>query len=227
MSPYERVASEYYDERLHPTCANLRRASDVGLAHVLAEGCAARERYLELGAGASSFSTLDMVNASMVCVDLNLGMLRNVPSDAGAVVADATKLPFDSDSFIGAVGSLIDPFNTPDLYVEARRVLTPGGRLVFTVPDVRWTRANQIADSLPPHTAGITLSDGSVVLLPSYVWDFSDQAEMLVAAGFADVRRYDVPIEALGDGTISRRFLGEDGLPAFPFVVSVYQATCA
>lgn len=220
---YEQVAAEYYDPALHPTCHNLRVGSEVGLQEVFEslEPCAVP--YLELGAGASLAGHAVFSSAVVVCVDLNSAMLAH--STAGYLaVADAFQLPTRSAVFEGVFGSLIDPFNVPELYAEIRRVLRPGGWFVFSVPDVTWVRHNQAAEALPPHSAGITLLTGETVIVPSYVWSYAEQEHHLREAGFSDVSRIDVPVDALAPESLSRRFLGDDGKAGFEHVVSVYRA---
>lgn len=220
---YEQVAAEYYDPALHPTCHNLRVGSEIGLQTVFEsmEPCSAP--YLELGAGASLAEHAAFNKAMVVCVDLNPAMLAH--STAGKlVVADAFRLPTRSAAFEGVFGSLIDPFNVPELYAEVLRVLRPGGCFVFSVPDVTWVRHNQAADELPPHSAGITLRTGETVIVPSYVWSYGEQEHHLREAGFSDVSRSDVPIDAMAPESLSRRFLDDDGKAGFAYVVSVYRA---
>lgn len=228
MDVYERVANEYYDSALHPTCANLRTASDFGLQSVLARSDISRLRCLELGAGESSLAT--SLNASpllAVCIDLNPGMLAHTPTRTHASVADARTLPFADDTFDFVVGSLVDPFNVTSVYAEADRVLRSGGQFIFTVPDVIWVRHNQMSDSLPEHTAGLTLQDGETIILPSYVWPYEEQQRRLLAAGFASVQRLDVPLAVIDRSDLSRRFLDSAGEPAFEYIVTVYSARSA
>jgi SAM-dependent methyltransferase len=220
---YERVSAEYYDAQLHPTCHNLRVGSEFGLRRLLSGLATEPARYLELGAGASLAIDSRFNDATVVCVDLNPGMLAH--STAGlCVVADAFMLPSPPAAFDGVFGSLIDPFNVPALYNEVRRVLRPGGRFAFTVPDVTWVRVNQATDELPLHSAGITLQTGETVVLASYVWSYAEQERHLREAGFCDVRRIDVPLGIISPDKLSRRFLSADGKPAFEWLVSAYEA---
>lgn len=220
---YEQVAAEYYDPDLHPTCHNLRVGSEIGLRGVFESLRPGSALYLELGAGASLAEHEAFDNATVVCVDLNPAMLAH--STRGSLaVADAFELPCRSAAFEGVFGSLIDPFNVPALYDEVRRALRPGGCFAFTVPDVTWVRHNQAADELPPHSAGITLQSGETVIVPSYVWSYAEQENRLLEAGFSDISRIDVPVQAIDRSRLSRRFLGDDGEPGFAHVVSVYRA---
>jgi SAM-dependent methyltransferase len=223
MSSYDRVAAEYYDAKLHPTCHNLRVGSEFGLNAILNELTAASAPCLELGAGASLAEHVMFSDATVVCIDLNPGMLAHSTTGLLAV-ADAFRLPCRDAVFDGVFGSLIDPFNVPALYTEVRRVLRPGGRFAFTVPDVTWVRHNQATDRLPPHSAGITLQTGDTVVLASYVWPYAEQQHLLNEAGFRHVRRIDVPLGVISPVELSRRFLGDDGKPAFERLVSVYEA---
>ncbi len=220
---YEQVAAEYYDATLHPTCSNLRTGSEFGLQQIFDVLPATPMSYLELGAGASLAEHAIFKDAAVAYVDLNAGMLAHSAADS-LVVADALNLPFGDAVFDGVFGSLIDPFNLPALYTEVRRVLRPRRRFAFTVPDVTWARHNQAVDQLPPYTAGITLRSGEIVVLPSFVWSYEEQADQLREAGFGYVRRFDVPVDVVEPCSLSRRFVGDDGKPAFKRLVSVYEA---
>src|SRR4051794_2005888 len=98
---------------------------------------------LEIGAGTGYFSLnllLDGRIASATCTDISPGMIkvlegnaRRLGLDVGTAVVDATELPFEDGSFDLVLGHAV-LHHLPDLeasFREFRRVLRPGGRIVF------------------------------------------------------------------------------------------------
>jgi ubiquinone/menaquinone biosynthesis C-methylase UbiE len=100
-------------------------------------------RSLEIGAGTGYFS-LNLLRAGMVdaavATDISLGMLRELEASAARLgqrietaQCEADTLPFPDDSFDLVFGHAI-LHHLPDLgaaFAEFRRVLRPGGRIVF------------------------------------------------------------------------------------------------
>jgi ubiquinone/menaquinone biosynthesis C-methylase UbiE len=100
-------------------------------------------RSLEIGAGTGYFS-LNLLRAGMVdeavATDISLGMLRQLEGSAArlglrvaTVQCEADTLPFPDDSFDLVFGHAV-LHHLPDLgaaFDEFRRVLRPGGRMVF------------------------------------------------------------------------------------------------
>src|SRR3954447_13054978 len=100
-------------------------------------------RSLEIGAGTGYFS-LNLVQSgvigSAVCTDIAPGMLRTLEGnaqrlgiDVETVATDAEALPFEDEAFDLVFGHAV-LHHLPDLrqaFTEFRRVLRPGGTLVF------------------------------------------------------------------------------------------------
>jgi SAM-dependent methyltransferase len=99
---------------------------------------------LEIGAGTGYFS-LNLaaagVIADLTCTDISTGMLEVLQgnakrlglADVGTVQADAESLPFADESFDLVIGHAV-LHHLPDLeraFTEFRRVLRPGGRILF------------------------------------------------------------------------------------------------
>jgi ubiquinone/menaquinone biosynthesis C-methylase UbiE len=102
------------------------------------------DRALEIGAGTGYFS-LNLVQAGVIrqvtCTDISPGMVTTLGENArrlglgrvSATRADAESLPFPDDSFDLVLGHAV-LHHLPDLdraFAEFRRVLRPGGRIVF------------------------------------------------------------------------------------------------
>ncbi len=217
---YERVAEEYYDADLHPTCANLRTASDHGLGLIAERLARPGRRLLEIGAGSSALTGRpELADQPITCIDLNYGMLAS--TSGSRVRANALRMPFGDGCFHAVYGSLVDPFNSVELHRECRRACTPSGLYAFTVPDVDWVRHNQSSIGLPRHTAGFTLATGETVLLPSRVLAFERQVAELHEAGFATVEVLRIPSSTIPRQQLSPRFLREDG-QAVGHIVTLY-----
>jgi ubiquinone/menaquinone biosynthesis C-methylase UbiE len=97
-------------------------------------------RYLEIGVGTGRFAVpLARTGVLMVGIDLSREMLRKLlaAAPAGTVpiaVADATRLPFATATFAGAVAAHVLHL-IPDwtfAIAELQRVVKPGGRLLAT-----------------------------------------------------------------------------------------------
>jgi SAM-dependent methyltransferase len=102
------------------------------------------DRALEIGAGTGYFS-LNLMQAGiireLVCTDISPGMVSVLNANAQrlglsgvtATRADAESLPFPDDSFDLVLGHAV-LHHLPDLdrcFAEFRRVLRPGGRILF------------------------------------------------------------------------------------------------
>lgn len=85
---------------------------------------------LDVGCGAAPYRQLIGPSATWIGVDLRPNL--------GRVVADAHALPFERDTFDGVLCTqVLEHLEDPGLaIIEAARVLKPGGRGVFTAPQV-------------------------------------------------------------------------------------------
>ena len=183
---YTDLASEYYDATRHPTCANFREASYRLLAQWLPRFARPDSRVLEVGAGASIvadwLSNSGRTVARFVATDLAPAMLAYSHGSIDAidyVVCDAEHLPFISESFDMVVSSRGDPYNTPLFWSEAAQVLRVGGHVLFTSPALEWAlKFRGEAD-----TAEFVTSNGSEILVPSYVRADDVQSRMIEANG--------------------------------------------
>ena len=183
---YADLASEYYDPKRHPTCANFGEASRLLMVPWLRDLAKDGVYVLETGAGASIVSEWlaeeSRAIASFVVTDASQEMLR-YSSGSGIysemVVCDAQRLPLASSSFDLVFASLGDPYNTLPFWREAARVLRPAGHLLFTSPSFEW--ALQFRNGC--NTAEFVVSNGRAIAVPSYVESDDAQQRMIEACG--------------------------------------------
>jgi len=98
-------------------------------------------RALELGCGKGLFTReLEKSGATIVPIDISWELLcagRNAQSSPFGLVADAHVLPLEDRSFDAVCGvSVLHHFHVEKVLHESLRVLKPGGRLVFSEPNM-------------------------------------------------------------------------------------------
>jgi ubiquinone/menaquinone biosynthesis C-methylase UbiE len=156
-------------------------------------------RILELAAGtgiATRALARKLPGVPIVATDLNQPMLDHAASlTPGAAAttwqqADAQTLPFENGSFdlvVCQFGAMFFP-DKAKAYGEARRVLAPGGRFLFSV----WDRieANEVADLVSRGVASVFPKDppGFLARTPHGYHDLAAIHETLKQAGFSAIR---------------------------------------
>src|SRR3954467_1979730 len=141
---YHDAAAVHYDSKWGVDYGEIGRAQVRGKLHKLLGTPLPRfERSLEIGAGTGYF-TLNMLQDGVVreatATDISPGMLDTLQANAArigvavhTVGCDAEELPFEDDSFDLVLGHAV-LHHIPHLdraFAEFRRVLRPGGRIVF------------------------------------------------------------------------------------------------
>jgi SAM-dependent methyltransferase len=143
---YHDVAASTYDEKWGIDFGETGRGQVLGKVRKLLGPELDRgfESALEIGAGTGYFS-LNMAAAGLIgeltCTDISTGMLDVLQHNAqrlglpgvNTVQADAESLPFRDESFDLVIGHAV-LHHLPDLdraFAEFRRVLRPGGRILF------------------------------------------------------------------------------------------------
>jgi len=183
-----------YEQRLVPLIFEPYAGDLATRAEALRPG-----RVLEIAAGTGvvtrRLARLLPADVEIVATDLNVPMLDQATAigTARAVQwrqADAMQLPFDDASFDLVVcqhGVMFFP-DRRKAYVEARRVLKPGGTLLFNA----WDRIehNQFADVVTNALAAVFPDDPPRFLarVPHGYYDKGVIAAELAAAGFAAPR---------------------------------------
>jgi SAM-dependent methyltransferase len=209
--PGAEAMAQQTDRIFHSSMAEVYNSHLVPLifepyAEDLAERLAGKPygRVLEVAAGTGvvtrRLAAVLPQSASIVATDLNQGML-DVASEEGTArtvewrLADALQLPFPDGAFDAVVcqfGTMFFP-DKPRAFAEARRVLRPGGRFVFSV----WDRIE--------------------------VNEFADTVTQALAAMFpADPPRFMARTpHGYWDGAAIRRDLAESGYPAEPEISTI------
>lgn len=133
---FDRAADSY--DRTRP----ITPEASAAMTRLLVKELVGRSPCLEVGVGTGAVSLpVHGAGVRMVGVDLAVAMLRQLIQKAGGeppfplVVADATDLPFDVDTFGGALARhvlhLIPKW--PEAIAELARVVRPGGVLLLNV----------------------------------------------------------------------------------------------
>jgi SAM-dependent methyltransferase len=141
---YHDLASESYDSKWGIDYGEKGAAQVLGkMRKALGQPLRPMGRGLEIGAGTGYFS-LNLLRqgilSEVTCTDVSPGMLETLAGsaerlrlDVETVVSDAENLPFASGTFDVVFGHAV-LHHIPDLeraFAEFRRVLTPGGLIVF------------------------------------------------------------------------------------------------
>jgi len=220
---YEDLAAEYYDAVRHPTCANFREASSYVLGPWLATRVPPRATIYDVGAGRSLVAELagsDRDLDGLVLVDSSPTMLAYsiewVKRGARLVEAPAERLPAAAESVDALVASLGDPYNTPEFWAEAQRVVRPGGRVFFTTPSHEWAVAFRTRDDGESALtrAEFELADGRRIAVLSHILAVGAQVTLIERAGFVVDEIAGVRLDALTATPVSGKLLVARGSAA-------------
>lgn len=189
LGTYEAIASEYYDLRRHPTCANFHEASGYILSEWLKQFHIGSGWLCEVGPGKSllakllaardaSLDRLILVDSSRTMLDYSKGWASK---GAHLLLGDALRLPIVSESLELLVSSLGDPYNKLDFWKEVYRVLRPGGISFFTTPSYEWAVAFRSEED--KMWSEFELKDGSHIRVPSLIYSIDEQFRLIEDSG--------------------------------------------
>ncbi len=218
-APYDVVASEYYDERLHPTCADFRTASRFYLQRLFKLE-SPRGRIADVGCGRSLLT--EFVLSDLVLVDESTRMLLQNGSDFQNRLANVEMESFGVEEFDWIFAILADPYNTLKAWKHIRESMKPGGRCVFVVPSITWaTNFRKKHSEERNGLARFVLSDGRSVYLRSLILSASDQRDLITSVGLKLVGLQHV---LAGDLPTIRSAKISEYLSAADAVLDVYRA---
>lgn len=222
FSPYDQVASEYYDAVAHPTCRNFRdlgRAFFVELLEMEAfRATITHGRILETGCGMS------MVAEAIECLALDFPKNLTLQDDSERMleysnrwrnrltdvfISDARQMPPTIGAMNSVFSFLADPYNDTALWNEINRVLEPGGFWILTVPAHSWALSFR-------HKSGAKMSrfvteNGDEFDLPSTTYPPHQIIAGLLQRGI-HLRSFKSYTVADIIGSVSQKLLVNDGL---------------
>jgi SAM-dependent methyltransferase len=188
-SSYDAVASEYYDAKSHPTCANFSELSNKYIIPRLRTLVAEKGDILEIGPGKSSVApVLEELNLDMrklTLLDHSPGMLQYskkwIERGAKNVIADAQSMRLPPDRFGVIVCSLGDPYNSTQFWQKVADLLVPSGVCLFTTPAYDWAMRFRIGTDI--ESAVFLLNSGESISVRSFIAPISEQIDMVVSNG--------------------------------------------
>lgn len=205
VQSYDRVASEYYDGVLHPTCADFRQATHLLLDRFFAQ-YAPRARALELGAGKSLvaewYAAHDLPLDTLTLTDASAAMLAHsrMWRERGArlIVSAVEDLGDTEGRFDLVFACLGDPYNTAHLWRNIRQWLAPDGNYFYTTPSFEWASRFRRRHQSGIDSAAEFLVEGDRVYVPSLVHPPPAQLAVIEGCGLTvdhieHIARRDMP----------------------------------
>ncbi len=177
---YQDVSAEYYDERLHPTCADFRVASHTYLTTVFGNefptGAVA-----DIGCGLSLVS--EFCRTGLVLVDAAPSMLKLNDDRHERRLVNIVESPFGENEFDWIFAVLGDPYNESGAWRNISTALKPQGQCVFIVPSIDWAKKFRSASKNEVDgKARFDLSSGEAIFLPSIILPISEQCDLIGGA---------------------------------------------
>jgi SAM-dependent methyltransferase len=182
-SSYDSVAAEYYDEKLHPTCADFRSASYIYLKKFF-DLVKPAGRFADIGCGRSLLAAFQSHN--LVLIDKSNQMVgQNAPSYEKRLL-NVEQESFGEGEFDWIFAVLGDPYNSSKAWQNIYRALKVGGQCVFILPSICWAEKFRSRDNEErPNFARFVTSNGSTVFLRSLVVNPDQQKKMIADAGLS------------------------------------------
>lgn len=178
---YSSVAQEYYDEVLHPTCADFRLASWIYLERLFEE-VKPTGRMADIGCGKSLIA--EFCQRNLVLIDQSIEMLEHNAPLLERRLMDVERESIGRSEFDWIFAVLADPYNTPEAWKNIGRALKSRGQCIFIVPSFEWVGSfRRDSMSEKPNLARFITARGDEVFLRSLVFDLEFQKEMIAQAG--------------------------------------------
>lgn len=220
LESYGKVAAEYYDEGLHPTCADFRTASRVLLTRIF-ETVRPSGPIADIGCGRSVVA--EFTTGNLVLVDQSSEMLSQNAENFEYRVCDVEAEPFGRSEFDWVFAILGDPFNSLPTWRHIRQAMKPRASCVFVVPSYVWSekfRARHPAER--PGYARFVMASGEPVYLRSSILSQEEQSALIEHAGLSVA---DIGHVLAGEMPIVRSSKIGDYLEPSDAVLDVYMAT--
>jgi len=196
IPPYQVIADEYYDKDRHQTCANFGELSCLFLYERLRKLAITAKNALEVGAGRSILAQVledtHLPLSRVTILDQSSGMLKHSKRwiEAGAVpiIADARHTGLRDSTFDLIVSSLGDPYDSPNFWLEMRRIIDDNGVFLFTTPSFEWSSRFRAASERDK--AEFSLRGGRSILAPSFTRPIAEELTLIIASGFEIVEEF-------------------------------------
>jgi hypothetical protein len=183
LDGYDLVAREYYDERLHPTCADFRAASQIYLGRLF-ETLRPSGRLADIGCGKSLIAKFK--TDGLVLIDRSRKMLEQNSPALERRCIDVETESFGVSEFDWIFAVLGDPYNSPGTWKNVERALTLEGQCIFIVPSIDWATAFRTAcEEERPNLARFLTSKGEAVYLRSLIVEPKEQRRMIEQANLS------------------------------------------
>ncbi|KAB2879061.1 class I SAM-dependent methyltransferase [bacterium] len=185
ISPYDRIANEYYDE-IHITSRNFDDSQKLGFKGF--ENIIPKEgSVLEVGAGKGrTIEYLSIESKRIIQLDSSKLMLELTPREESLlrIHADAIDMPFMDNTFNLVTSFLCDPFLGLEFLSEAYRVLRKEGMLLFTTPSYSWGKALRDKIGIEINETRFINKENNIVKVPSILIKTEQIIEMIEHVGF-------------------------------------------
>lgn len=179
---YDLVAAEYYDEHLHPTCADFRAGCRAYLERFF-ERHKPVGRMADIGCGKSLVA--DFRKQDLVLVDESPEMLRHNLASLEMRCIDVEQAPIGTSEFDWIFAVLGDPYNSPATWKNIQTALKPAGQCVFIVPSDHWAKVFRENCSEERANLARFLTPRGEIFLRSLIVGRASQEKMILDAGMS------------------------------------------
>lgn len=179
---YDLVAAEYYDEQLHPTCADFRAGCRAYLESFF-EKHKPVGRMADIGCGKSLVA--DFRKQDLVLVDESPEMLGHNPASLEMRCIDVERVPIGTSEFDWIFAILGDPYNSPAAWKNIQTALKPAGQCIFIVPSDHWAKVFRENCSEERADLARFLTSRGEIFLRSLIVEPACQEQMILDTGMS------------------------------------------